>query len=231
MAPADPDTENTDDERDENVRTGSRDEAEPVPPGAPLARRGLYSEETAMDDSGTRLPVKEGSIVFRQPDVYLLGLDNLPDIIRLRPAAHTTRHILVRFLFDLNDLPAGHRFTWVSFHVWLDLPSARALILEPGRREVGADTDESGTPIPLITTWGQNSADFRWEFHARPGHPLRLGSATVDATLELPAETTILQGIMDGEATVAKPRLVDVETVDAKPTEFVPFRIVLPVSE
>lgn len=209
-----------------------------------LARRGLFSRQTTMDRTGDAEPVREAEIVISPPDVLEYRLDDFPAAFCRRPAALTSRHVLLTVPFALPELGIGCRFVAVRIQIWFDVHRLRALRLDPGERAAEAPAGDAAellvglgpaqaVPGPLerrsiVTTWGLGGADVRWRFTAQPGVTIREGDSVVRVLLEVPSATTVVPGLIDCSVLVERARMDLVEVVTATLDEHVAFRVDLP---
>jgi hypothetical protein len=199
--------------------------------GAPLevlAHRGLYIEGTVRG-GGTSGRERSGGIIVHKPAAAVLLPSDLPPLSWREPDFPSLRHVLVRFGFMLDRLPAGHGYESATLSISLDQPDAVVLAQHPSL--VTTESETSGTrttelsamlnrfaklgvqqtrvvqttrrtTLPLITPENRGADGFGWHYQAQDGAPLLPHPETVRALIELPREVSELTGAISGEALV-----------------------------
>jgi len=173
-------------------------------------------------------------VFIHLPTAAVLLPSDLPSLSRRRPDLASLRHVLVRFSFMLDRLPARHAYTSATFTVTLDHPDAAVRLQRPAwvtadseststvttelsaavdilakvgaqRTSVKGVTRHGGQP-PVVSAEKRTDRDFGWRYEAQEGAPLRPRIEYGRAVIELPRDVTELAGRLGAEAVIDVPR-------------------------
>jgi hypothetical protein len=219
-----------------------------------LAQRDFYV--SAPDRDGT-LTGRElaGRIILHKPAAAVLLPSDFPPLARRRPDFGDLRHVLVRFGFMLDRLPARYAYESATLAIALDDPSATVLAQSPslvttqsaasdttttelsaafdGLAKLGAQRTrmiqtKSTTTRPLITAENRGPDGFGWHYQAQDGVPLLPQAESVRAVIELPRDAIELTGALSAEAVISFPRYgIFTKSKTAPTAPPVPFRLPL----
>jgi hypothetical protein len=194
------------------------------PPGkADPASREPDVDEPLLGQPSSRF-VKEGGVRLNRVTHYVLTPEDMPPIFRRRPGLARVRLVLLKFWLMFDELPPNREYMAIRIRVSLR-PPAPVLLLRPGEtagqpepaRAPGAAATEvagllrsaapqaaSGASQPAATAIDLGAEGFGWTYQARGGAPLASRREITLAMLELPAEATMVDGLLDAEAQVSQ---------------------------
>lgn len=183
-----------------------------------LARWDLLYEDSARGDTSSF--TKGARVILHKPTVALLYPADFPPIAHRRPDFAGHRHVLAKFSFMLDELPAKQSYDQARLVVILDDDGARVL----GQHtpdQAGAAPNAAGVSI-IAENRGQEG--FGWKYQAQRGIPLIPQVEFAEAVIELPRDQVELAGRLTAEAMIVIPRygvLTKLRVTPAQPP--VPF--------
>jgi hypothetical protein len=173
---------------------------EPLSRGDLLAHVDLVAEEERYGPEH-RVPVRESGVRCGRPLIYPLTAEELPAPLRSRLNRGTAAYVGVLFAFDLDELPAGRRYSLVRFRVALADDKAMAVIIEPDPAPLPGGPGwagglRSGTERATVSVMGVLSARFGGTYRALRNGSLSARSYTLQAVIEVPPGTNRLTGVL-----------------------------------
>jgi hypothetical protein len=198
-----------------------------------ISREYFYVPAPSRDGTATARE-RVGGVFIHIPTVAVLLPSDLPALSQRRPDLASLRHVLVRFSFMLDRLPARHAYKSVTFTVTLDHPDAVVRLMRPAWVTVGSESTSvvttelsaavdilaklgaqrttvkgvtrHGDQPPVVSAEKRTERDFGWRHEAREGAPLVPRIEYGRAVIELPRDVTELAGRLSAEAVIEVPR-------------------------
>jgi hypothetical protein len=225
-----------------------------VRPG--VITRGYFYIQAPSRDGTPSARERIGGVFMHVPTAAILLPSDLPLLSQRRPDLASIRHVLVRFSFMLDRLPARHAYKSATLGVTLDHPGAVVRLLRPAwvtadseststvttelsaavdilaklgahRTTVKGVTRHGGQP-PMISAEKRTERDFGWRYEAQEGAPLLPRIEYGRAVIELPRDVTELAGRLSAEAVIEVPRWGVFTASQTLPVDSpVPFRLPL----
>ena len=220
-----------------------------------ISRGHFYVPAPSRDGSSTARE-RIGGVFIHTPTVAVLLPSDLPPLSQRRPDLASLRHVLVRFSFMLDRLPARHAYKSATFTVTLDHPDAVVRLLRPDW--VTADSESTDTVTtqlsaavdtlaklgaqrttvkgvthhggqrPVVSAEKRTERDFGWRYEAHEGAPLLPRIEYGRAVIELPRDAAELTGRLRAEAVIEIPRWGVLTASRTLPADSpVPFRLSL----